>query len=467
VVVAWYLAFEVRLLLNRYLPAQITRTQMKLLAPPLAGMIILWAVSSAWRRVYGRRAAASLIAGLVQVIESAVIINASAVVLTFFSRRFGTDLSRSFILLFAAISFVLLIASLFLSILGARLIQLRWHVAKRVAVLGTGMDAREVVEAIGNPGHALSILGLILPESSVAGGVSRPGAARSALSLPVLGTTRELAAVINHQRLDRIIVATDTLTEHEVERCGTVSRRMGITVSHPIRRPASDVLVRHEVENGIHFINLEAAAFTRREEVLKRAVDIILASALLAAAAPLMLLLACLIRLTSQGPVLYCSSRVGKGGRHFTFWKFRSMYVDGPARQELAARNECSGHLFKIRSDPRITPVGRLLRRLSLDELPQLFNVLTGDMSLVGPRPLPIEDLDPDGMSQDFAKWAIERSRVRPGITGLWQVRGRSELPFNKMVELDMEYIHTWSIGRDFSILCQTPRAVFSGRGAY
>ena len=129
--------------------------------------------------------------------------------------------------------------------------------------------------------------------------------------------------------------------------------------------------------------------------------------------------------------------------------------------------NEASGHVFKIRRDPRVTPVGRVMRRLSFDELPQLFNVLAGDMSLVGPRPLPAEDLSSDGMSRIYAEWAQQRSLVRPGITGLWQIRGRSDLTFAQMVELDLEYVRNWSLGLDISILLETPRAVLIGKGAY
>jgi lipopolysaccharide/colanic/teichoic acid biosynthesis glycosyltransferase len=179
-------------------------------------------------------------------------------------------------------------------------------------------------------------------------------------------------------------------------------------------------------------------------------------------------LIAFAIQATSLGPVFYKARRVGKGGRYFVFWKFRSMFIGGPSRTELMQHNEASGHLFKLRQDPRITPVGRLLRRFSLDELPQLLNVLAGDMSLVGPRPLPTEDLEPDGMSTTFEQWAEQRSHVRPGITGLWQVSGRSELPFSKMIDLDMEYIRRWSVALDLRILLvDTPRAVLSGRGAY
>jgi lipopolysaccharide/colanic/teichoic acid biosynthesis glycosyltransferase len=158
---------------------------------------------------------------------------------------------------------------------------------------------------------------------------------------------------------------------------------------------------------------------------------------------------------------------VGKGGRHFAFWKFRSMYATGPDKKQLRQRNETNGHLFKIRSDPRVTPLGRFMRRYSLDELPQLINVIRGEMSLVGPRPLPAEDLDPDGLSQTHAAWAERRTEVYPGITGIWQIRGRSDLTFEQMVEFDMDYICNWSLLLDLQILLETPLAVFSGRGAY
>ncbi|HET9481873.1 MAG TPA: sugar transferase, partial [Candidatus Polarisedimenticolia bacterium] len=136
-------------------------------------------------------------------------------------------------------------------------------------------------------------------------------------------------------------------------------------------------------------------------------------------------------------------------------------------REQLRHCNERDGHLFKIKDDPRLTRIGRFMRRYSLDELPQLFNVLKGDMSLVGPRPLPASDLDGDGMSREHAFWALERTRVLPGITGLWQVRGRSDLGFDDMIRHDVSYARTWSIAQDLRILLETLPAVLRGRGAY
>ena len=182
---------------------------------------------------------------------------------------------------------------------------------------------------------------------------------------------------------------------------------------------------------------------------------------------PVLILVALMVKLSSPGPVLHSGLRVGKGGRHFALYKFRSMYDESGGRSAVESLNEKNGHLFKIRNDPRVTPVGAFLRRYSLDEFPQLFNVLAGHMSLVGPRPLPAEDLEPDGQSREFRTWARERSEVLPGITGLWQVSGRSSLPFEDMVKLDLDYIRRWSLGFDLKILLETPRAVLSGRGAY
>jgi lipopolysaccharide/colanic/teichoic acid biosynthesis glycosyltransferase len=335
------------------------------------------------------------------------------------------------------------------------------------------------VEAIRDTrNHNVSVLGFILPESSLNGtpvsleltGVNGAGVNGGGLasgSLPVLGTTRQLGEVINRERLDRIILACDSLTGPEFAHCGKVTKRMGVTVSHPILLSDSDAVAKYQTQYGQHFAEQQAAPFTHWQEAVKRAVDVSLSLTLIILLLPIFALLALLVRLTSRGPVFYLSRRVGRGGRYFTFYKFRSMHVEGPDRQLLIKHNEGSDHLFKIRRDPRITPLGRVMRRLSLDELPQLFNVLSGDMSLVGPRPLPAEDLDPDGMSTVFMSWAEERAYVRPGITGLWQIRGRSELPFGRMVELDTEYIRNWTFSLDLRILLQTPRAVLSGRGAY
>jgi lipopolysaccharide/colanic/teichoic acid biosynthesis glycosyltransferase len=200
----------------------------------------------------------------------------------------------------------------------------------------------------------------------------------------------------------------------------------------------------------------------RWQVVAKRAVDILGGVALLVLLLPVILISALLVRVTSPGPVLYLQERVGKGGEPIRMYKFRSMRLGAHLiRDELRNLNEATGPVFKIRQDPRMTPVGRWLRKLSIDELPQLINVLRGEMSLVGPRP---------PLPEEFATYTeLERQRlsVKPGLTCIWQVSGRSEVDFETWVGMDLEYISTWNLRRDFRLLVKTLPAVLNGRGAY
>ena len=198
---------------------------------------------------------------------------------------------------------------------------------------------------------------------------------------------------------------------------------------------------------------------------VKRAIDIVGAAALLLCLSPLLALCAVLVRLSS-GPLLYCHNRVGKNGQPFTMWKYRTMYTDGASilARHLAsnqqARDEWNQN-FKLRRDPRVTPAGRFLRRFSLDELPQLWNVIRGDMSLIGPRPIVNDEIGRFGAS--FHAYCA----VRPGMTGLWQVSGRSSTTYEERVRMDEEYVQSWSMTRDLIILCQTVRAVVKADGAW
>jgi len=201
---------------------------------------------------------------------------------------------------------------------------------------------------------------------------------------------------------------------------------------------------------------------TRWQRQAKRAVDIVGSVLAIALLSPVFVATAIAVRLTSRGPIFFVQDRCGLGGRLFRFYKFRTMVVDAEARKaELAALNEMHGPVFKIERDPRVTPIGRILRKLSIDELPQLWNVLKGDMSLVGPRPP-----TPDEVERYNRKQA-QRLAVIPGITGLWQVSGRSEIAdFDRWVELDLSYAHTWSVWNDLKILAKTPWVVLTARGA-
>jgi lipopolysaccharide/colanic/teichoic acid biosynthesis glycosyltransferase len=195
---------------------------------------------------------------------------------------------------------------------------------------------------------------------------------------------------------------------------------------------------------------------------VKRAFDYSVSVLLILVCAPLLALLALIVKLSSRGPVLFVSRRIGLEEQEFQMFKFRTMYLEAAQQQEeLESENEADGALFKLRQDPRVTPVGAFLRRFSLDELPQLINVLRGEMSLVGPRPLPMRDY------KRLEPWHRKRYLVLPGMTGLWQVSGRSDLTFDRLVRLDFHYLETWSIWLDISILLRTIPAVVARRGAY
>jgi exopolysaccharide biosynthesis polyprenyl glycosylphosphotransferase len=195
--------------------------------------------------------------------------------------------------------------------------------------------------------------------------------------------------------------------------------------------------------------------------LLKRILDVVMALAALLVLSPLLLILAVLVRLTSRGPILFRQTRCGLGGRKFTLYKFRSMRPDADLRrEELETLNEVDGPVFKIRNDPRCTPMGRFMRKFSLDELPQLVNIINGDMSFVGPRPPLPEEVE------KYERWQRRRLRMQPGLTCLWALEGRSQLSFRRWMELDLEYIDHWTLALDWKILLRTIPVVLLGRGA-
>jgi exopolysaccharide biosynthesis polyprenyl glycosylphosphotransferase len=278
--------------------------------------------------------------------------------------------------------------------------------------------------------------------------------------VPLLGAIADLEHVIHDFAVDEIIIALPSRRREQVTRL----------VDRGFRRPVKIKFVtgigellpeRLEVQRiaGRSYIG-----FTPVAEVswLKRALDMIVVSLGLIVISPLLGLISLAIVLDSRGPIFYGQERVGKDGRHFRMLKFRSMVTDADRRlAALKEHNEVSGPMFKMRRDPRVTRVGRFIRRWSLDELPQLFNVLRGEMSLVGPRP-PV----PSEVSE-YEEWQLGRLRAVPGLTGLWQVSGRSEVSFHDMVRLDLHYIRNWSLSLDIEILLRTIPAVLTSRGAY
>jgi exopolysaccharide biosynthesis polyprenyl glycosylphosphotransferase len=263
--------------------------------------------------------------------------------------------------------------------------------------------------------------------------------------------------------VDEVLIADPDFPQEQavelVDRC----HRHGVRVRVA---PSTMEILMDRVEfvpgQALPLFELKPPVFEGLDFAVKRSFDIVGGALLLAFLSPVMLLIALAIKLTSRGPVLYRSIRPGIGGKPFACLKFRTMQRDAEhVQDDLEEHNEQAGVLFKIRQDPRVTPVGRLLRRFSLDELPQLFNVLRGEMSLVGPRPLPQRDYD------RLEDWHRKRYLVLPGMTGLWQVSGRSELDFDELVRLDFLYLERWSVWLDLSIILKTVPAVVRARGAW
>jgi exopolysaccharide biosynthesis polyprenyl glycosylphosphotransferase len=264
--------------------------------------------------------------------------------------------------------------------------------------------------------------------------------------------------------VDEVVMALPMRSFHyQASQIAAYCEEQGITV-----RQLSNIfdlkMARSSAEEweGDPLITHRTGSIEGSHQLIKRVLDVLVSGLLLLFLSPLLIAAAILIKLTSPGPVFFVQKRLGLNKRRFGVFKFRTMVVDAEQKMEqIQHLNEVSGPVFKIKNDPRITPVGRWMRRTSVDELPQLLNVFLGDMSLVGPRPLPVRDYE--GFNED---WQRRRFSVKPGITCLWQVKGRSAIPFEQWMELDLQYIDGWSLWLDVKILLQTIPAVLRGSGA-
>jgi exopolysaccharide biosynthesis polyprenyl glycosylphosphotransferase len=278
--------------------------------------------------------------------------------------------------------------------------------------------------------------------------------------VPHLGRLADLPAVIEHWSIDHVIVAFSAANEGEIAaELRLVPGHVRISV---VPRMFDLLTIRSKVDDlrGLPVMDVAPAALGLLDRCVKRAMDIGISILILVLTAPLIAAIAIAVKLTSKGPVLFSQQRAGRDNRPFRIHKFRSMYQDAERAKEALA-NDVDGPLFKAHDDPRVTPVGRVLRKLSLDELPQLFNVLKGDMSLVGPRPFVLSE------SSQIDGWAARRFDVRPGMTGVWQVSGRNDLPFEELRRLDYLYVASWSLWWDLAILWRTPGRVLNRDGAY
>jgi exopolysaccharide biosynthesis polyprenyl glycosylphosphotransferase len=336
--------------------------------------------------------------------------------------------------------------------------------AERVLVIGAGPTGQRVMRILRQqPQLGYFLVGYLAntPQSEDPGASTRTPEPEDPLRY--LGRPADLPLLLEPCRIDEVIIALPS-DAHETtlvvaNQCQ--GEGIGFRIVPDIYEMSFDRVDIAQL-GEIPLIGLKEIAIKGWNLVVKRALDIVLSLVTLLAGAPLWILIALTIKLGSPGPVLFSQKRIGRRGRPFTVFKFRTMHQHAEMEKDrVAALNEASGPLFKIRSDPRVTRVGRLLRRTSLDEIPQVLNILLGEMSWIGPRPG-----TPDEVAR-YQPWQRKRLEVLPGLTGLWQTSGRSDLSFEEMVRLDIYYIENWNLWLDVIILLRTVPAVISGRGAY
>jgi exopolysaccharide biosynthesis polyprenyl glycosylphosphotransferase len=367
------------------------------------------------------------------------------------------DVSRVFIALFVFLNFVLQ-AGYRLMAHKMREVLLRGFASHRYyLIVGTGPSAIEVARLIErNKDHGDRVIGFV---RETEGPPLEEDATRNRYPLWELA---DLPRMLEEHIIDEVLFAVSKPQLEKMEELFLTCEEQGIRT-----RVLVDFFPHFRSEITLDRLeHLPLLTFSSAPEneyllFLKRAFDLVLAVVLLVVGAPLLLGIALLVKLTSPGPAIYRQLRCGLNGRKFWFYKFRSMYVGAEQDQSLLSYlNEMDGPVFKISRDPRVSPIGRFLRRTSLDELPQLFNILKGDMSFVGPRP-PL----PQEVAQ-YEKWQRRRLRMKPGLTCLWALEGRSDLSFARWMKLDMDYIDQWSLALDFKILLRTIPRVLTGRGA-
>ncbi len=369
--------------------------------------------------------------------------------------RHAIDIERSTLITSATLDFILFL-SLYIAFAPYRYSTLQQLRERRILIIGSGNRARRLAETLTRgDGTSVYIVGYLDTDPSRVN--------LSVLGYRILGTVDDITSILKHHVIDEVVMAIPRAMIPDVERIAQSCEEEGVNFCFMADLFEVRVARTQLVEFGqIPLLSHEPVAQAEWKLRVKRLIDIVAILCVLPILLPLMALIAIAIKLDSSGPIFFAQERVGHKKRIFRMLKFRSM-VNGADRMqaEVEHLNEAEGPIFKVKNDPRLTRVGRWLRRTSLDEIPQLIHVFSGTMSLVGPRPMSTRDVN-------LFDEGIQRKRfsVKPGLTCLWQISGRSQLPFSEWLRLDLQYIEQWSLSLDFKILLKTIPVVLKGEGA-
>jgi len=422
--------------------------------PLLAVFLVVWAVVGYFSSFYRDLELSSVIQIVLNIVSQLAIVLVIIYALLYLLRR--GDISRSYVLLIGAVDFVLLLCGRAASYWGVSFMRDRLGRYHYLLLVGCGPRAREMATLIEEGrGMGLRLVGFVDPEFT-----SDSTAKLGGYDVYPL---ESVGSILQNHVVDEVVFAVDlqdlARLEPVMQHCADLGIRTRLQLEF---LPPAYSRIYLENFRDVQLLSLSSAPDSELRLFFKRVIDVVFSAAALIVLSPLLLVIAAMIRITSPGPILFRQTRCGLGGRHFTIYKFRSMINDAEQlRAELHQQNELDGPVFKISDDPRITTVGRWLRRFSLDELPQLWNVFRGEMSFVGPRPAVPEEVE------QYEDWQRRRLRMRPGLTCTWVLEGRNHVDFNRWMQLDLKYIDNWSLWLDAKIFLRTIPIVLSGRGAY
>ncbi len=422
--------------------------------PILVISVLLWIPGLYFNGMYGeiRTKTLSKISAIVLRASLFFLVGFTAIIFLFDIRFVG----RLIIILFMIFAFIAIVVEKIIIFSGLQYFRKKGFNQRRIIIIGTGKRVTGIIQKIrDHPEWGFNVLGVIDDE---------PGRGISCVEgVQVIGNLDAVSDILRENAVDEAIVVVPRSRLNYIEKAVLSCEMVGVEVVVALDLFNLNIARSHYTDlDGIPFLSLHTTVANIRHLFVKRLMDIVLSLVGIILGLPIYLAAAVAVKITSKGPIVFKQQRVGLNSRKFVLFKFRTMYSGADAlRAEMEAKNELDGPVFKMKKDPRVTPIGRILRKFSIDELPQLYNVLIGQMSLIGPRALAAYE------AEKLELWQRRRFSMRPGMSGLWQVKGRNKIDFDAWMKLDLEYLDKWSLWLDIKILLKTIPVVLLGRGAY